>query len=116
MAYADYSFYTTEYKGQVVPAASFEFTAARASEILDALTFGHITNAGENVKLACCVLCDCYYTNELSHDASIKSEKVGSYDVTYADKTERNALYRNAIAWYLGNMGLLYRGQYDDEH
>ena len=44
MAYADYTYYKTIYKGTAVPESRFDAAAERASELLDEITFGRITD------------------------------------------------------------------------
>lgn len=65
MAYADFTFYTTSYFGNVVPESDFPRLAERAGDWIDVITFGRLTdglpmsvNAQEKIKKAVCALTD----------------------------------------------------------
>lgn len=117
MAYADYSYYKDTYKGRAVPLSLFDSVAERASEVLDALTFGRIETPTEAVKRACCAVCESVYRLESRGGADVQSEQVGSHRVTYqeAGAGRYGEEHRNAALPYLGSTGLLYRGFYDNE-
>ena len=117
MAYADYNFYATEYKGRVVPESVFDSVSERASEVLDAITFDRISEVSDLVKKACCAICDSVYNLELRGGAAIESEQVGSHRITYrgAGAGWYGAEHHGAAATYLSGTGLLYRGCYLDE-
>ena len=119
MAYVDYDYYTSVYKGSVVPQSSFAATAERASEILDALTYGRIASISvtEDIKKACCAICDSAYRYESRGDPDIQSEHVGSYSVTYHETGAGGyaSFSKAAARMYLAGTGLLYRGFYDNE-
>lgn len=113
MAYADYAYYTNIYKGASVPESAFDAVAERASEILDSLTFGRITDDwidDDGVKKACCAIAERQYTADQRGGADVRSESVGSYSVTYADGGGTNAKNAAIAARYLAGTGLLYRG------
>ena len=59
MAYADYAFYTTEYKGNAIPEADFNRFAEQASAHIDTYTFDRAkdyTDTDNKLKKACCVI------------------------------------------------------------
>ena len=90
MAYADYDFYRSVYKGNMT-AADFERLSERASDIIDSKTGLIIPARGfENIpdglalriKKACCAVAEAVYINEKG--GAKASESVGDYSVTYA--------------------------------
>lgn len=117
MAYASFDDYTALYFGKKISTEA-EFTAPseRASEIIDSATFDRAKdNIDEDIarklKLCCCAITEqiIIYENGTRQKSS---EKIGSYSVTYADRSDaeiRNK-YRSILMQYLGNTGLLYRG------
>lgn len=92
MAYADYNFYTTIYKGTLSEAA-FGRLSERASDYIDSRTDYVLKKTGipleleERVKKACCALTEVMNTNEQGGAKS--SETVGNYSVSYAVGTQR---------------------------
>jgi hypothetical protein len=117
--YADFEYYTDEYKGKLIPSSDFDTYASRASEYIDAHTAGKASKHADNpnVKRCECAIAEALFEN---HEADGKkntqktSEKVGDYSVTYATQvltaeqlTEKIAtiIYR-----FLWATGLLYRG------
>ena len=61
MIYATYDDYEQLYFGKLVPQGDFQRLAARASEKLDAMTFRRIREVTDDVKKACCALCEKLY-------------------------------------------------------
>lgn len=128
MVYADYTFYTSSFRGSAIGEADFPRLALRASQFLDYYTMGKAKNFPEleNLKMACCAIAEKYQvvekaeqsaTASLSDGGSLKSESVGSYSVSYqtsGEKISAAEAARNGIAavtrMYLGGTGLLYRG------
>lgn len=109
MTYADYSYYTGEYLGNVVPETDFPRLAKRASEYLDYITDGNIAATTDKVSLACCAVAEALYQGE-QDGGTIESETKGEWSVSYAS-TESVALKAYKAAYmYLHNTGLLYRG------
>ena len=116
MAYADYTYYSTEYGG-AMPESEFKRLSRQASAYLDSVTFERIapelpTALMGKVKDACCAVADAYLLNE--QGGGIASETNDGISVTYVAgvsnaKTENQRL-REAAALYLGGTGLLYRG------
>lgn len=116
MVYADYNYYRTEYMGHVIAEVDFPRLALRASEYIDAYTWGNVAKLDvvpTEVKKAVCAIAEklCNY-NSSSTTAKVTSESVGSYSVTY-DTTSSKTLEQDiglSLKLYLGNTGLLYRG------
>ena len=120
--YADYSFYTNNFCGKVIPAAEFDYYAIKASKYIDSVTFDRITPdlVSEDVRMACCDVAEIYYTVAGSSAnaalSGIASESVGDHSVTYVTtsnsetaKIPDKKLY-DAVKLWLGNTGLMYRG------
>ena len=119
--YADYTFYSTTYLGNAIPEDEFSQWSTRASSYLDYITMSRIPEeVPKEVEMACCSVADVYYQLEQDAEVSlnglIKSERSGSYDVTYADMssekyTEQSEqrLYDAALL-YLRMTGLLFGG------
>ena len=126
MIYADYSYYTGTYYGNMIPEADFMRCAARASDYIDRLTLDRASAyveahpEDEKVKKACCAAAEQYYMigiareNAAADGGEIASESVGSHSVTYrsAAESEANleAVLHKAVTSYLATTGLLYRG------
>ena len=118
MAYADYKFYSEVFHGTMSEA---DF-ARSASAYIDAVTFDRITPellADENIvgkiRRACCACADDMYS--CGRAADVKSETIGSYSVTYGDRSqaEVSSARYNAVKIYLGNVyaggvKLMFRG------
>ena len=112
MAYADYTYYSTEFLGNKVPETDFPRVSARASEYLDSVTAGIIEKlqaTPEEVKKATCAIAEKEYSREQGQE--VASESVGSYSVTYKDaQTPYEKELYNIAKRYLGHTGLMYRG------
>lgn len=115
MIYADYDFYKEQFCGRTIPQDDFRYFAARASEHIDAATFGRLENDipeehAEKIQSCCCALAETEYRFDQRSD--ISSEKNGSYSVTYSAKSSdsHSVDMNRIIARYLGSTGLLYRG------
>lgn len=135
MAYADYTYYSETYIGNVSE-EDFPRLAVRASSFLDYYT---LSKAKDNadldaVKMCCCALVDKYavieaaqalamknLANAAASDAEVKSETVGSYSRTMATGGESalsalsatdgaKKLLAATCDEYLAHTGLLYRG------
>lgn len=114
--YADYKFYTEEYKGRAIPAEAFDGFAVQASGFIDYVTFDRAAAcAADNaVKMACCAAAEEMQRIEKDGNKVVTSESSGSYSVSFrarGPKSEDARLYR-AIVPYLAHTGLLYRGVY----
>lgn len=129
-AYADYTFYTTDYGGTAIAEEDFDPYAIRASAVIDSLTFDRAAQVIEDdedpdlvdaiQKGMCAVADEMVAILTAGHAAAVKSEKVGGHSVTYADTPETGlsaeGRYRQAAKRYLGRNGLMYPGFYSDEY
>lgn len=84
-AYADYDFYTKEYGGLAVSKEEFMPLAARASAMVDKMTFGRATEGDWRVKMAVCAAADTLYR---PGGGVISSENNDGYSVTYASGSQ----------------------------
>lgn len=118
MAYADYSYYTDTYQGRAVPSSIFDSVAERASEVLDALTFGRIDTPTEAIKKACCAISERVFCVERRGGSDVAEERTGSHSIAYINKSMRSEMmeYRKIANIYMGNTGLLYRGACLDDN
>lgn len=136
MAYADYTFYTDVYMGNVIPSADFNRVSQRASDIIDVFTSEKITteviadtDTYTKIKKANCALAEQIYYDEQSSaiggggssNANIRSIKAGEETITYntSSSSAKTAFqiqkdkYQTAlsvISTYLSGTGLLYMG------
>lgn len=110
MAYADYAFYHTIYRGKPIPDCDFDSLAERASEIIDLHTLGKAKTytADDSVKKACCAVVECLFVSDTA--SNIKSESIGNYSVSYADSPSNQTLITSKLNLHLAMTGLLYRG------
>lgn len=130
MAYADYSFYTTTFLGNVIDSTSFNRVAERASEIIDVFTNGGITatiladaDTLAKIKKANCALAEQIFygenSNSITSGGNVTSIKAGEETVTYRNTTSTTSYnsqkndYITAseiISRYLSGTDLLYAG------
>lgn len=120
MNYANNTYYTETYlvgKEAVIDAASFDFYARKATQIIKQNTFNRVDDSSipEEVKMCCCELAELAYKAEKDKiKANVSSEKVGSYSVEYKapEKIEQeyNTGVNTALYSWLVMTGLLYRG------
>ena len=108
--YADYEFYTEKFGGGIIPQAAFPHWSARASLYLDAVTQHRITDATDEVQMACCEIAELYYKAELNGGQIVASESVGSWSRTFSSgaKSQEQLLYDAALL-YLAGTGLMAR-------
>lgn len=132
MMYADFSYYQDNYIGHVIiDEKIFQIVAARASDYMDAVTFGRLENGipeehAEKVKKCCCALAEnlFYYDAKMQPDAAVsggtkQSESISKYSVTYSNPLDSlstltggsfETYQYNTALRYLGRTGLMYRG------
>lgn len=124
MAYADYTYYTTEYLGNAIAEVDFPRLALRASEQIDRLTFGRAATDTENetaLKKATCAVAEEINAIENSDGSEyVTSESQLGYSVSYDPSSvegRANAQrYADAAIVYLENTGLMYGGFYSGEY
>ena len=123
MAYADFTFYSTQYLGTAISESAFPQLALRASAVIDQITFGRAASDTENttaIKNAMCAVAEAIQTLDTEGNASfISSETVGSHSVTYSSaavqRTE-NETYAFAANLWLANTGLMFAGFFSGEY
>lgn len=119
--YADYSFYTDEFYGTVIPPEEWNKYASRASDYIDYITSGKAKtyeDVNGSLAKACCAVAEQMAISESISSsmsvAGLASESVGSHSVTYRSESEIHASMKqamlNAAQMYLFPTGLLYRG------
>ena len=132
-AFTTFAFYTSTYYGDSVDESLFPKYLAKATDKLNYLTFGNITDDtlttySTQVSKATCALIDTLYgidqsiKNAVSTDGSnIKSMSSGNRSVTFGDnstvydkamasKDAQLSLMNDAISEYLSDTGLMYAG------
>lgn len=122
MMYAEYSYYVSEFGGNIVPETDWQMAATKASRFIDQLTGYRAAEMADSdaVKLATCAAAEVsykynQYDKKAVSTAGVSSESVGSYSVSYSGTTAetfeiRNAEMMDAASLYLLNSGILYRG------
>lgn len=86
-AYADFNFYVTKYYGDLLNDTNAEKWLSRASDELDALTFGRLIFSfpvceahAEKVKKSACAIADALYQIDFQQKAvALKQEQDGSF-------------------------------------
>jgi len=110
MVYIEYGFYTTQYKGNVIPGSDFSRLATRASGYIDYITIGRAASysADDAVKMAACAVADIMAS--LEKGGELSSQSVGGWTQNYVttNKSNDRKLYDAAMI-YLSNTGLLSR-------
>ena len=132
-AFTTFAFYTSTYYGDSVDESLFPKYLAKATDKLNYLTFGNITDDtlatyAAQVSKATCALIDVLFkidqaiSNAVSTDGSnIKSMSSGNRSVTFGDnstvydkamasKDAQLSLMNDAISEYLSDTGLMYAG------
>jgi len=115
MLVVDFSFYTNDYKGFVVPSDLFDFYSQEAIDYLIQYT----PNATEEVlegseTLDTVKKCVCSVVDELyksDNEGKVSSEKVGTYSVSYKDdRLSKENKIASIIDRKLSRTGLLFGG------
>lgn len=136
MAYADFTYYTSEFKGTLIKdEATFRTFAERSSEYIDMVTFDRLSNSETlsryitKVQKCVCLIAEMYFRRNYvtadgipeNNDMPKNSETIGSYSVTFANQSDfiqemkqsesdfRKSL-KNTALQYLGNTELMFRG------
>ena len=125
MAYADYTFYTDVYKGDM-SAEEFERWAAKADLQIDRLTTGRAASAPESMEralsLCCCAVADQLRTwhdqDRRTQNGLVASETVDGYSVSYRtngtedDRTvsRRRELHNVCVDHLTWPINLMYTG------
>ena len=88
MAYADYTFYTSTYKGNAIAESDFDRLATRAGSWLDRVAGGSPSPVTDAVKMAACAVAEAWQQNE--QGGEMVSQSVGSWSRTYAKQGKSN--------------------------
>ena len=133
MGYTTYEFYQNEYYGDSIEESLFPKWESRATDRLDELTYGKITEAvleeyNEKIQKAVCALADLLYkidfkTNHANdtNGGNVKSMSSGGQSISFGsnetlvdkvlnDKVAQNMLCYDTVREYLSGTGLLYAG------
>lgn len=105
----NYGFYKSAYGGNTIPPELFNRFLFKAQTYLEGLTMGRDIpdNYKDRYSFALCEIAECYYTAK----CDVKSENNDGYSVSYSDIPLTKRLYEIADL-YLGESGLLYKGEY----
>lgn len=133
MGYTTYEFYQNEYYGDSIEESLFPKWESRATDRLDELTYGNITEDvleeyNEKIQKAVCALADLLYkidfkTNHANDTncGNVKSMSSGGQSISFGsnetlvdkvlnDKVAQNRLCYDTVCEYLSGTGLLYAG------
>ena len=118
MILTDYTFYATEFYGNMIKEEDFNRLASKASADIMAYTRNKATRENDAVQRACCALAEQYAIIDKAEQSAISgevaSETVGAWSRTYRNGAETAAAARSEITQimrsYLAPTGLLYRG------
>ena len=133
MGYTTYEFYKDEYYGDSIEESLFPKWESRATDRLDELTYGNITEDvleeyNEKIQKATCALTDLLYkidykTNPANdtNGGNVKSMSSGGQSISFGsnetlidkvlnDKVAQNRLCYDTVCEYLSGTGLLYAG------
>lgn len=133
MGYTTFEFYKNRYYGDSIEESLFPKWNDEASEKLDALTYGNITEASlqeydEKIQKATCAIADLMYqietaiaTANAKDSTNVKSYSSGGESITYgstetlvtkvlSDPVAQKRLLQGKAAEYLTGTGLLYAG------
>lgn len=124
--YATYDYYTNTFGGVIIPAERFNYMMREASAFIDCITFNRTKQMNpaditDEIRNATCSVAESMYTltdgSGIETGESKSSEKVGDYQVSFANPTTKSTkvirneeIYYNLAKRYLLHTGLLYRG------
>lgn len=125
--YADYTYYTNDFGGTLIPEDMFDRSVKMAGRYIDMFTYGNITEDNtdtiDGLKDCACDMAESVYsmlyasTSE-GQSKEKKSETIDGYSVTYVTdqkdgESVRKVLERNLyaiVSLYLGRSGLMFAG------
>lgn len=128
MMYADYTYYTDVFYGNVIDEVDYPRYATRASDFIDYMTMGKAKKNQEldAVKKCCCALAEQYSSinalriaaaAKVTEDGIVASESVGSHSRSFRSGVDGAQAVQaaetelaNIVKRYLLPTGLLYRG------
>lgn len=94
MAHVDYSYYTTDYFGDILTENDFNKYEKKAEVMLNQYTFNRIKEdmqISDNIKYCLCRLMDIIFENDKKnklYNSNYASETTAEYSVTYNKKSE----------------------------
>ena len=103
--YADYEYYTTEYKG-TLPEDEAEKALKQASKHIDILTYRRIAGVGfenltpfqqDTVKEVCCIMADFESTNASMINSLINSYSINGASITFSGEGANCQLVNGVI-------------------
>jgi len=118
-AFADYTFYTTEFLGNLISSTDFPRLALRASERVDEMTYGRASSIIDEdddadriraIKMATCAVADAVSVAGAPGGGNVVAESVGDLSVTYSRPHGYETQTYQAAKVYLARWGLLYGG------
>jgi hypothetical protein len=114
MPYADYTYYTETYKGNM-PEEDFNRLSRQASAYLDSITFNRTALTTHNliiqgkIKDACCAVTDIILKKD--QGGELTSQSVGSWSRQFASSGKTiDQQQHDAASLYLAPTGLMYQG------
>lgn len=111
MAYADYTYYTDIYGGQLTE-RSFNSFASRASAFVDFVTFNRAKSTTiyeDEVKMATCAVIDALNTSSKGNKVSENNDGLSVTYNTLGQKGQDQGCY-DAAKIYLAMTGLMFKG------
>lgn len=132
-ALTTYEFYKETYFGDAIEESAFPKWLSRATDKLNYLTYGNITEERRieydtQIQKAACALMELMFQIDIAtktatakDETNVKSKSSGSESITFgdsdtlvtkvlADKTAQDRLMQDTIAEYLADTGLMYAG------
>lgn len=106
MAYADYTYYLSVYRGKEISEEDYPRLSARACAYLDSISVSATHPEEDVVKMASCAVAEAWQRNE--EGGEVVSQSVGSWSRTFATsgRTKSGALLE-AARMYLEPAGLM---------
>lgn len=106
--YADYNFYQNVFYGEIIPRCKAHKWLSLASDEIDTLTFGRLTNAFpsvethvEKVKKAVCAIAEALYQIDIQHKAVAAQHNA---DGSYRGAVASISSGRESISYAVGNI------------
>lgn len=118
MSYADFTFYSTAYLGNLIAEADFPRLMVAASQFIDNVTFDRAatdTTNTDKIKRAACAVAEELHRQEQAGGADgVVSESQGQYSVSYGNNSSRaksnQAKLESAARFWLGKTYLMFAG------
>ena len=116
MAFADYVYYVSVYKGAPVPSESFEYYSERACDIIDGITGGRALKAAkgtdetaaEAAKKAACAQTELLYSLGGSEYLGVTGKEISREEIGNASVSYRNANGASYLGIPVSGLALMY--------